>query len=76
MTELTTITGQAPADLSNAVSAVIHAAIKKGMPVDEAVCVALSVAVDYGRIEYGDRYCKDLADVVLANMGQPLPRAG
>jgi hypothetical protein len=71
--KMVTITGALPAELANAVSDAIAFAIKRGMEVDEAVCVAIGVAADYARGEYGDGFLKDLADVITARAGEPLP---
>lgn len=68
----TTIAGILPRDLSNAVSDAIHDALERGMGPDEAVCVALSVAVDYGRAYYGDEYAKKLAALVLKIATAPI----
>lgn len=64
MTNAATITGVLPRDLGNDVSDAIHKALSKGMAVDEACCVVVTVAADYARQEYGGRYLKDLAKVV------------
>ncbi len=71
--DLVRMTGQLPNDLANAVSDAIHAALAKGMAIDEAVCVVAGVAADYGRGQYGDEYLKAIADIVMLRMGQPMP---
>jgi hypothetical protein len=71
---LTTITGPMPANLANAISDVLHRITTAGMPLDEACCVAAGVIADYARHEYGEAYLEDLAAVVRARAGQPMPR--
>jgi hypothetical protein len=63
------LTGRLPAELGNAVSDAIHAAVAAGMAMDEAVCVVVAVAADYGRLEYGAGYLRELADVVMRRDG-------
>lgn len=74
--EFVKLTGALPRDLANAVSDAIHAALAKGMEIDEAVGVVAGVAADYGRHQYGDGYLSKLALVVTARAGMPLPGAG
>lgn len=69
-----TVTGRLPNDLANSVSDAIHAAQQAGMECDEAVCVAIGVAADYARIEYGDGYLLALCDVLMSRSGQPHPQ--
>lgn len=71
---IVTLNGELPTKLANAVSDAIHTAIDNGMKVDEAVGVALGVAVTYGRAKYGDGYVNDLSRLVLAHWGRPLPK--
>lgn len=68
-------TGRNFAILGNAVSDAIHAALKRGMAVDEAVCCVVAVAADYGRGEYGDDYLPQLAEVVVRRKEMALPEA-
>lgn len=75
MAEFVTLTGRLPTDLANAISDAIHAAIDAGMNTDEAVCVVLGVAADYGRDSYGDAYLQSMCGVLMAHAGRP-PRAG
>lgn len=65
------LTGLLPAALGNAVSDAIHAAVDRGMEMDEAVCVAVAVAADYARLEYGEGYLEQLAQVVLLRGAAP-----
>ena len=67
------MSGRLPADLSNAISDAIHAAIERGMDVDEAACVVVSVAADYARMEYGNDYLGALAEVIKHRASMPLP---
>lgn len=67
------VTGQPTADLANAISDALHAAIDGGMAIDTAVCVVAGVAADYARGEYGDAYLNDLAEVVKMHAGLPMP---
>ena len=60
-------------DLGNAVSDAINAALKRGMEIDEACCVVVSVAADYARLEYGNDYLPDLAEVVSERKNHALP---
>lgn len=68
------ISGPRVANLTNAISGVLHRTISAGMPVDDACCVAAGVVADYARAQYGDGYLNDLSMVLLARTGQPLPR--
>lgn len=72
--KIVSVNGEIPTKLANAVSDAIHTALDQGMPVDEAVGVALGVAVTYGRGEYGDGYVNDLSRLVLAHWGRPFPK--
>ena len=63
--ELATLTGKLPAELGNAVSDAIYAALSKGMEPDEACCVAITVVCDYARTAYGPNYLDGLAQMVL-----------
>lgn len=67
------ITGRLPTDLSNEVSDAIHKALTRGMEPDEAVCVAMKVALDYGRHSYGDQYGHRLREMIATFMSQPAP---
>lgn len=69
------LTGELPTTLANAISDAIHAALDRGMEVDEAVCVSLAVCADYGRGHYGDEYLDDMADIITSKRGDPLPYA-
>lgn len=73
MTQVSIITGRLPAELSNAVSDAIAAALKRGMEIDEAACVVATVAADYARLEYGEDYLAGLALVVMKRKGMPMP---
>lgn len=61
------------ADLGNAISDAINAALRRGMAVDEAACVVIQVAADYGRCTYGNIYLQQLAQVVIDRGNFPLP---
>lgn len=73
MSQSARLTGQLPMQLGQAVSDAIHAAVARGMEVDEAVCVTAAVAADYARRGYGDAYLAELAKIVLARASEPLP---
>ncbi len=68
-------TGPLPRELGNAVSDAIHAAMERGMETDEACCVAIAVACDYARGEYGDGYLEQLVKLIRVQRGKPLPSA-
>lgn len=68
-----TASGQLPNDLANAVSNAINAALSRGMEPDEAACIAIAVAADYGRSYYGDAYLPHLAKAVTSRAGLPEP---
>lgn len=70
MAQVDRISGDAPNALANAISDAFHAS---GLPVDEAVCVAIAVITDYARAEYGDEYLAALADIVTGRGEFPLP---
>lgn len=70
------VTGPMPNDFANEVAKLIDAAQERGMDLDIAVCVAIGVAADYGRAEYGDAYLDALAFVIKARAGKALPRSG
>lgn len=61
--------------LANSISDAIAAALTRGLDVDEATCVTVAVAADYGRAAYGDTYCQALAGVAVAQAGRPLPKS-
>ena len=65
--------GRLFAELANAVSDAINAALKLGMEADEAACCVVTVAADYARHAYGDTYLNDLALVVKKRAGRALP---
>lgn len=67
-----TITGRLPTSLANDVSDAIAKALRKGMEIDEAACVVLSVACDYARNEYGDEYLESLAKLIAAQAARPI----
>lgn len=67
------LSGASPAELANTVSDAINAALRRGMETDEACCVVASIAADYARLEYGDRYLASLAHVVLERAKEPQP---
>lgn len=73
MSSKSRLTGRLPAALAVAVSDAIHAAVSNGMQVDEAVCIVVAVAADYARGEYGNKYLKDLASVVIERGSIPMP---
>ena len=75
MSSNSTLTGPLPAQLASAISDAIHAALEMGMEHDEAACVVVAVAADYGRMAYGDAYLKGLANVVLNAAGKPAPQS-
>ncbi len=62
--------GRLPADLGNAVSDAIYTATGKGMEMDEASCVVLTVVCDYARRSYGDAYLDQLAHLIMAQKGR------
>jgi len=74
MPQIISITGPLPRELANAVSSAIHFALQRGMAIDEACCVVAGIAADYARVEYGDEYLDNLAAVIKAHAGRPLPR--
>ena len=73
MTDKIYASGRNFADLSNAISDAIHAALARGMQTDEVCCVMVSVAADYARAEYGNQYLSDLATVVTERANHSLP---
>lgn len=68
--------GRLPAVLANAVSDAIMAAVHNGMGVDEAACVVVAVAADYGRGNYNNEYLASLANVVTERANHALPENG
>jgi hypothetical protein len=70
-----TAIGQGPSfrDLGNAVSEAIHAALSRGMEVEEACSVVVAVAADYGRGTYGPTYLAELAHIVTERANHKLP---
>lgn len=72
MSEQVLIRGVLPRDLANATADAINAAMKRGMEVDEAVCVVLGAACDYGRLQYGDVYLREMALVVTEQSKRPI----
>lgn len=61
--------------LGNAVSDAIHAALKKGMEIDEACSCVVAVAADYARGEYGDDYLPRLAQIITRRNEMPMPES-
>lgn len=61
------------ARLANEISDVINAALHRGLSVDLACSVAVGVAADYGRGEYGDAFLDGLAKLIAAKCGQSMP---
>jgi len=74
MAEFSKMSGALPAKLCNDISNAIHAAIEKGMEMDEACCAAIAVIADYARGEYGPDYLADLSDVLIARALAPMPK--
>lgn len=58
---------------ANKISSAIDDAVDSGMALDEIVSVVATVAADYGRCTYGNRYLKGLAHLVRARAGAPMP---
>lgn len=74
MKDIVTVSGAPQAALGNAISDAIVAAVNKdGLGLDDAVCIAIAVAADYGRAAYGTRYLASLAQIVLLRAGMPEP---
>jgi hypothetical protein len=48
------VPGALPNDFANEIAAAIDTAQERGLDLDVAVCVAVGVAADYARAEYGD----------------------
>lgn len=63
------------ATLGNSVSDAIHAALRRGMAMDEAVSCVVAVAADYARMTYGDDYLPRLARVITRRNEMPAPEA-
>lgn len=74
MTAFSLMRGILPAQLANAVSDAINAALQSGMEVDEAACIVVGVASDYAKGEYGPDYLDQLARVVVAYKERGLRR--
>jgi len=64
------LSGPLPTKLGNTVSDAIYAAIQSGMECDEAVCVVLKVAIDYGVQGYGQQYIERLREAIPAMAAQ------
>jgi hypothetical protein len=65
--------GRSFAQLGNAVSDAIVAALRRGMDSDDAACVVVQVAADYARGTYGNAYLAQLAAVVLRRGDMLMP---
>jgi hypothetical protein len=65
--------GKSFADLGNAVSDAINAALRRGMGVDEATSVVVQVAADYGRGAYDNLFLQQLARIVIDRGDVPMP---
>ncbi len=61
--------------LANDFSDVIARALRQGFKSDEACCVAVQVAADYARAEYGPGYLANLAAIVIAAGDRPMPQS-
>lgn len=70
------VSGAMPNDFANEIAAAIDSAQERGIELDIAVCIAIGVAADYARAEYGDEYLKAMAYVIMQRAGKPLPRSG
>jgi ribosomal protein S18 acetylase RimI-like enzyme len=68
-----TLTGRLPAQFANKISDVIHEFVNRGMEVDEASCIAVAVAADYARSNYGNSYLGSLTEVIRERANRPLP---
>lgn len=68
-------TGPLPNDFANEIAGCIDRAQEGGLDLDVAVCVAIGVAADYARAEYGDEYLNAMAYVIMQRAGKPLPRS-
>ena len=73
MGQKATLSGKLPARLANAVSSAVAEAMRDGMEPDEAACVVVSVAADYGRGYYGPAYLESLAKTILTRADEPEP---
>lgn len=60
-------------EMSNDVSDLINAWMRRGVDYDEACCVVVGVAADYWRAQHGDADLPNLASIVTAHGGQPAP---
>ncbi len=60
--------------LANQIAMTIEAACERlGLDVDEALCIVVAVAADYGRSEYGNDFLPKLAEVVATRADMPMP---
>lgn len=73
---LITATGALPNDFANEIVACIDRAQERGIDLDVAACIAIGVAADYARAEYGDKYLEAMAWIIMQRAGKPLPRSG
>lgn len=69
-------TGALPNEFANEIAACIDRAQEAGLDLDVAACVAIGVAADYARAEFGDEYLSAMAYVIMQRVGKPLPRSG
>lgn len=67
------ITGAPAAELGNAISDAIHAALEKGMETDVACSIAVKVISDYAADAYGKEYLPDLAKLLIGNVRADTP---
>lgn len=69
----TTVSGILPMELANSVSDSLNHAMRRGLDPDAAVCVVLSMCVDYWRAIYGTENArKVLPQVILKNCDRPI----
>ena len=74
--EMATIRGKLPGKLAEAVSEAMVAAKADGMEFESICGIVIGVAADYWRLKYGDDSLEQLATVVIAQRGRPLPPIG
>lgn len=59
--------------LGNDISDLISSALARGISINQAVCITVQVAADYGRGKYGNDYLKALAELIVERGNEPMP---
>lgn len=68
-----TLSGRSPNMLATDIAKAMQSAGRRGMDLDQALCVLVQVAADYARGEYGPEYVEALGKVMRDRCQMPMP---